>query len=449
VISRRNLLALLGVAGLTACSGDPAGEHADRSGDQTAQQLAAAQSLSRSEVSRAAPDQRSISSGVAAVTAFSADLYRRLATGSRHNLVCSPYSVAQALAMTVQGAAGATARQILQVLHAGTDPVPSAVAAALARGLGGLELTLAARSRQFPDSQGPSDRVELATANTLWGQQGLAWQRPFLDVLARDFGTGMRQVDYRKAADGARDLINAWVSRQTRERIRQVIPAGVLDAMTRLVLVNAVYLKAPWNAPFPAGATRPQPFTRADSGTVTVPMMSDLVADAGYVTGDGWAALDLPYLGGELAMAMILPDRGRFAEVEASLTPTLLGQVLGGFTRGAVRVGLPRWTTRTQVSLREVLSALGMTAAFDPSAADFTAITRQERLHVSAVLHEGFVTVDEHGTEAAAATAVAMRAMGMLAESHSFVANRPFLYVIHDVPTGTPLFIGRVLDPTA
>lgn len=281
MLNRRHLLTLFGLAGLAACA-DPSGGAGNAGLGAPAAHLPAAFAPAGSQLRRNGVDPRALPSAVTALSGLSTDLYRQLAISSRQNLVCSPFSVAQALAMLVQGAAGPTAAQILQVLHAGTDPRSGTTAvAAVARGLGSLDLAEQARNRQVTGPDGSPEHVHLATANAVWGQQGLPWRQPFLDALARDFGAAVRQVDYRTAVEPARAQINAWVSQQTRTRIPQLIPTGVLDASTRLVLANALYLKAPWAARFPTGNTEPQPFTRADGRTVTVPMMNQVTQGHG------------------------------------------------------------------------------------------------------------------------------------------------------------------------
>jgi serpin B len=195
--------------------------------------------LISADLGRAAERPGARAATVEAVSAFSADLFAAVAGSDSGNLVCSPYSVATALGMTVQGARGKTAAQILDVLH-------SPDAQTLADGLNAIDLALTSRSGEVPgpDRDRP-ERIELASANSLWGGRGMIWQQPFLDVLARDFGTGMRVVDYERA-EAARTSINAWVSQLTRTRIPNLIPAGVLNRDTRLTLVNALYFKAPW-----------------------------------------------------------------------------------------------------------------------------------------------------------------------------------------------------------
>jgi len=435
-MTRRALLALLGAAAVGTASGCGHGSDAG---------TVAGEDLVRADLPRAAAgDPAAVARAVTAVSGFSAQLYGRLAASAGPaNLVCSPYSVFVALAMTVQGARGVTAQEILSTLHTG-DP------AGLAAGVNTLDQALAQRAGTSKDVDGNDIVVELASVNSLWGQKDLAWQAPFLAVLAKDFGTGMRQVDYRSGPEPARSAINGWVSGQTHQRIPELIAQGLIDTLTRLVLVNAVYFKAPWTLPFAAPAGHTSPFTRLDGSTVPAELMRTAMP-AGYAKGPGWAAVDLRYGKGELAMAVVLPDRGRFAEIERAMDGAWLARLLAdvGYSPGGamVEVGLPRWTTRTRAELADPLRALGIRTAFT-DAADLGGITTAERLKVSAVVHEGFIAVDEKGTEAAAATAVMAVASGAALDPPTLIADRPFLYVIHDVPTGTPLFVGRVLDPT-
>lgn len=398
------------------------------------------------EAPRAAPDDAAIGVTVAGVSAFTADLYRALAGGASDldpsaNLVCSPYSVATALGMVALGARGTTASELLTTLHATGD------AARFAAGLGGIDLALARREVDYPRPDGSTERVALRAANSVWGHKDVTWQRPFLEGLAREFGAGMRVVDYTADTEGARRKINTWVSGKTAERIPELVPGGVLDPLTRLVLVNALYFKAGWQTPFEPDSAAPRPFTRLDGSTAQAPMMSTSM-NAGWAQGTDWVAADLPYADGGLAMLVVLPAAGRFAAVEKALDGAFLTAALATTQPTQVAVTLPRWRVRTQVSLRETLEGLGIRTAFS-DAADFSGMTTDERLQISAVIHEGWIAVDEAGTEAAAATAVAMRMTSAPAEPpRALVADRPFLYVIHDVATRTPLFVGRVTDPT-
>ncbi|ADP82623.1 serpin family protein [Pseudofrankia inefficax] len=390
--------------------------------------------------SRAAADGADLPGAAAAVSAFSAELYRRLSAAATGNLICSPYSAVMALAMARAGAVGRTATELDTVLHAptagGGDP--------LGPGLNALALTLDARAGARKDMHGAKATITLDVANALWGQDGEKWEAPFLTTLARHYGAGMRLVDYRADSAGAAKAINAWTSQQTKGRIPKIVDG--LDPSTRLVLANALYLRAPWNSPF--GDAQPAPFTRLDGSVVQAQLMSVDAYDAGYATGPDWQAVDVPYAGGELAMAVILPDQGRFEAVRAALDGTALRRLLTGLQVTGVQLDLPKWTTRTRVRLDDALVALGMPTAFGDSA-DFSGMTTTERLSIASVPQEAFVAVDEHGTEAAAATAVVMGVSAIVAPRRKLTVDRPYLYVIHDRPTGTPLFLGHVTDPTA
>ena len=417
------LSAVLASSGLAACSDRPRGP-APAAPDGLL--------LSGSGVARSPGSAGAVPDAVASVSGLAGGLYDALAA-EPGNLAFSPYSVAVALAMTLNGARGETAAEMRDVLHA--------------RDLGALNGGLAALSLHLEGLAGAT--ITIDTANALFGQRDTTWQQPFLDDLARYYGAGMRLVDYRIAAQAARDLINGWTARQTHDRITEIVPAGVLDALTRLVLVNAIYLKASWSEPFEREATRRRPFVTDTGRTVAADTMTAGLASARWGAGDGWEAVRLAYAGGELAMTIVLPEEGRLADVSASVATGGLTEILAATRRGGVLLSLPRWRFRTQTSLDEALRGLGMRVAFDERAADFRGMTRQEHLCVSTVLHEAFIAVDEDGTEAAAATAVVVRTVSAPVLEHEVVVDRPFLFVVHDVAHLTPLFVGRVTDPTA
>ena len=406
--------------------------------------VARAEELVHSTMPRRPADPATRPDAVRAVQDFGADLYRRLAAAPGNaarpgNLVCSPYSVLVALAMTRNGARGRTAEEMGRVLHA---PPPGR----LNSGLNGLQALLASRAGDRRKPDGSSGRVSLDVANSLWGQRGEGWLPPFLDALARDYGAGMRVVDYTRDSERARGEINRWTAGRTHGRIPRILPEGSIDQSTRLVLVNAVYFKAPWQQPFPAGDAPPGPFTRLDGSRVTVPMMSAVLHRASYAEGAGWAAVSLPYLGGQLAMAVVVPDQGRLAEVERGLDGPATGRLLASLAPVRVEVSMPKWTFRTDVELSDILAGLGMPTAFT-TAADFSGMTTQEQLLVSGVFHGAFIEVDEEGTEAAAATAVGTTAVSAPLAQRTLVVDRPFLFFVYDVETATPLFLGRVTDP--
>jgi len=403
--------------------------------------LLAASDLSR--VSALAP-RADILSASGAVDAFGADLYGVLAqTAGDGNLVFSPASIVTALAMTYAGAVGPTADEMAKTLHFGLQ------GDALHQAFNSLDSLLESRSWQGKDSEGKDQGVLVKTANSLWAQKDLPFERLFLDTLAADYGAGVRLVDYRTAAEDARETINEWVAGQTEDKIKDLIPQGALDELTRLVLVNAVYLDATWAYQFDKDMTTDGQFTTLVGSAVTTPMMRQSAGFA-YGMGEGWEAVELPYARDELSMLLIVPQQGRFAEIEGRLKNGLLDEVIGGLSNDAeVDLTMPKFKFRTQAGLADALKALGMEKAFDPEAADFSGMTKQEALYVSDVIHEAYIAVDEEGTEAAAATAVIMRATAAPLTMVQMKVDRPFLFALRDRDTGAILFLGRVTDPTA
>ncbi len=394
--------------------------------------------LARANLTRLATTPADATSAGAAVNAFGLDLYRALATGDPStNLVMSPASIALALAMARPGARGQTASEMDAVMHdLGSDAHAAWVA--------GLDQALNERSGTFNDAMGEPQQVTLREVNAAFAQRGLSLDQGYLDALATRFDAGLRLVDYRQAAEAARVLINGWVADQTEQRIRELLAEGTLDPQTRLVLVNAIYLKAAWQTAFQKEATTSAPFTRPDGSTVEVPMMH-AQDQYRYAAGDGWQAVELPYIGGQLAMLLVVPDD--LAAFTSTLDAATLDGIVTALSSIEVNLGLPRFSAETQVELSTVLSALGMPTAFSEQA-DFGGITSEEPLRISAVVHQANIDVDEAGTEAAAATAVVMEAMGMPIEPVTLTIDHPFLFALRDATTGTILFLGRVSDPS-
>jgi serpin B len=392
-------------------------------------------SLVASDVERGSADAPA--ADIAALTAggraFAAEAYSRMASASDGNLVFSPSSIRLALAMAYAGAGGETAAQMKQVLRFDLDD------ARLHAAMNALDQALAARNR---------NEVVLSIANALWGQQGLGFSPGFLDVLARDYGSGMRVVDYRSAAAQARKQINDWIAEETGDRISDLIPEGALSEFTRLVLTNAVYLDATWFSPFDANSTGDGSFTLLDGSQVTARMMFQ-EAGLSYAAGDGWQAVELPYVGDELAMLFVVPDSGLFSKVEGLMSDGLIDQVLAGLAPTTVRLTLPKFEFRGKTGLSDLLENMGMIDAFDLDKADFSGMTTEEALFISDAIHEAFISVDEAGTEAAAATAVVIGGdTAIPPQGIELELDRPFLFTLYDRATGEILFLGRVLNPT-
>lgn len=437
MLTRREVLSLVGLAtlataGLPACTDDSADNK-----DTASAGLA----LVASDVDRSAGLADAVPDTVASLHAFGGDVYGALPREG--NLALSPYSIAVALGMTLNGAVGTTADEMRKVLHVDDTARFNGGLNALTRTIEGLAGSV--------KGGGKDVEIALDSANALFGERTTPWSDPFLDVLAREYGAGMNTVDYVNAATRAQDLINGWVAERTHDKIPELIPPGVISAATRLVLVNALYLKAPWAVPFQDALTEKRPFHGYAGGAVEVDMMRTTLEGAAYsrggFPGGGWQAVRIPYAGNKLAMTVVLADNGRQQPaLEEAVAKGGLVDVLGSMQPTTVDLQLPKWTFRSPTMLNKVLKGLGMKAAFEN--ADFSAMTDNDMaLFIAAVVHEVFVAVDEKGTEAAAATAVVMDERAAPVAPVSVVVDRPFLFVIHDIEHGTPLFLGRVDDP--
>jgi serpin B len=371
---------------------------------------------------------------------FAFALFPQLSAGDE-NVFYSPYSISLALAMTYAGANGSTADGMAQALH---FLLPEG---RLHPAFNRLALELESRSKA--EGLDPKQAFQLSVANSIWAQMGAHFEQEFLDTLALNYAAGMRLVDYTNDAEAARREINDWVSESTHQKIKNIIPQGALDALTRLVLANAVYFKAAWVHPFEADATQPEPFYLLDGITVDAPMMHEQ-ASLRTMTGAGYRAVELPYAGWQLSMLVLLPDEGAFDSVEARLSSGVVDEALGALQPGQVILSLPKFKYEWSLSMTDGLKALGMRDAFDPQAADFSGMDGRRDLYITDILHKAYVAVDEAGTEAAAATAVIVSPTSIQpAPPIAFTVDRPFFFIIRDNPTGTILFLGRVMNPAA
>ncbi len=440
LLGRRSALQL-GIAALGACALTACGDDGPSPRGRTPAEVDGIELVS-SDVRRAAGDPSLVAPVVAGLDAFAGRLYGELAGAGGDNLVISPYSVLVALGMTLTGAAGTTADEMRTVLGVGD------LGQRWHKGVNALTATIEGLAGEHERADGSKAELQLSTADQVFGQRGVAWESDFLDLLAKEYGAGLRTVDFETAAERARTAINAWVEVQTHDRIVDLLAEGAVDASTRLVLVDAIHLKAAWENPFEKDLTATGPFHRADGSSVEAALMRLPELSTYLVRGDGWSSVSLPYAGRGLAMTVVLPDEGALDRVEEQVRS-------GGFAGflatadaqpTAVELTLPRWSFRTSAPLKEPLVELGMPTAF-ADGADFTPMTEEDLpLVVADVVHQGFVAVDEEGTEAAAATAVIM-AETAVPVTEPFVVDRPFLFVVHDVEHGTPLFVGRVTDP--
>jgi serpin B len=364
--------------------------------------------------------------------AFALDLFQQL-RAERGNLFFSPYSISTALAMTAGGARGATEQQLVAALHFSLDRQR------LHPAFADLQATLNKIQK--------SGHVKLSVANSLWPHNKHPFLADYLALTKRCYGVEITPMDYEHAADAAAATINKWVAEKTQNKINNIIPPGALDALTRLVLVNAIYFKGNWEQPFQKDATQSAPFMLAAGKSVSAPLMRQS-REFRYAAADGVQLLELPYAGDELSMLVLLPDKiDGLADLEKKLTAPKLGEWTRQLRKREVNIFLPKFKMTTRFELSRVLMALGMQDAFG-SAADFSGMDGQRDLYISAILHKAFVDVNEEGTEAAAATAVIARAMAIMEPPPTFRADHPFLFLIREKSTGSILFLGRVADPT-
>jgi serpin B len=391
-----------------------------------------------------------------ATNQLAVDLHRQLATG-KENLCVSPYSIESALAMTFAGADGETRSEMARVLHFPNDAsaVPASFAS-LQHSLEEMSVKTAELVKESKRFGGPSEPITLSIANRLFAQKGYDFREPFLALVKQNFGAAFELLDFVHDSSRATQHINKWVADQTRDRIRDLIPAGALYETTRLVLANALYLKAPWVDPFSEKATRPEPFHVHGSAPVDVPMMQKRDKHYGYAKREGYTAVSLPYAGYDLQFLVLLPDDvNGLRALESQLTSEMLAKCAKLETR-EIDLHLPKFKIEPPtIALAEKLEALGMKTAFNKPAgsANFDRMAPRkpsDYLYISQVFHKTFIAVDEKGTEAAAATAVAMMAGTALIQRPPPVEvkiDRPFIYAIQHVPTSVCLFLGRVTDP--
>lgn len=376
---------------------------------------------------------------------FAFELYQALKEGIE-NMMYSPYSISMAMAMTYAGARNNTETQIAGALLF-TLPKERFHST-----FNALDLTLNSRSQA--DTEGEGQHFILKGANSVWGQEGYPFLSEYLDVLAINYDAGMRIVDFQADPEAARIVINNWVLEQTENKIEDLLPEGSIDILTRLVLVNAIYFNASWARPFDEANTQDGEFFLTDGTTVTVPMMwmNERDGENGEAfraaDGQGYQAIELPYYSGALSMLIVVPDEGQFQVFEQTLAYSVIEEIVNNLSLVSLILTMPKFEYQSEFSLIGSLSQMGMSDAFDPERADFSGIDGgYGGLFIADIRHKTFISVDEEGTEAAAATGVVMGTVSVITPKE-IVINRPFIYLIRDVETGAILFIGRVLNPT-
>jgi len=366
---------------------------------------------------------------------FAFGLYQKLREEESGNLFYSPYSISLALAMTYAGARGETERQMSNALlfTLSQDKLHSAFNA--------LDLQLASRGEGSSGQDGKGFRLNIA--NAIWGQRGYNFLQNFLDKLAENYGAGMRIANFTEAPENSRVTINDWVAHQTEEKIKDLIPSGAIDNLTRLVLTNAIYFNAAWLHTFDERATAEGDFHLLTGNSIKVPMMRQTQL-FGYARSTGYQAVELLYDGSEISMVILLPDKGTFDPFEKSLNAELVSRISKDMRHNRIELTMPSFEFEAQFKLGAMLQKMGISDAFNPQLADFSGMDGTKNLSISDAFHKAFVLVNENGTEAAAATGVVI---GVTSLPPRVTVDRPFIFLIRDIATNTTLFVGRVIDP--
>ncbi|MBI5389913.1 serpin family protein [Candidatus Woesearchaeota archaeon] len=362
---------------------------------------------------------------------FSFDLYAQLDKSEQGNIFYSPYSIAAALAMTAEGANGKTADEIQSVFHFPEQSV-------LRPNFAAIYNNLNQRSSVY----------QLSTGNALWVQYDYPLLDEYTSTVEQYYGGKVANLDFKQATEQSRQTINAFIEQQTNNKIKGIIPQGYIDPMTRLVLTNAIYFKGTWAWEFDKSETRDQDFKITPTNVVKTPMMfmDPNKARFLYAATDDAQLLELPYKGDKLSMLIILPTENLDA-IESSLSAEKLNQYKSQMKATKLdAIYLPKFTFDTKYFMKGTLSALGMPTAFS-GAADFSGMSGKKDLQISEVIHQAFVSVDEEGTEAAAATAVVIRVSAAILPTNVFRADHPFIFIIQEKAKGNILFMGRVTDP--
>jgi serpin B len=385
-------------------------------------------------------DQGSIDLGVQRIVnannQFALELYCLTTDDSANddsNLFFSPYSISTALAMTYEGARGQTAAEIQSVFHFPED----------------AELRRNAISQIADEINKDDKEYKLSTANALWAQQDFAFNKGYLETVENYYGGLARNLDFKEDTEGSRLTINGWVEEQTNDKIKDLIPAGVLLPDTRLVLTNAIYFKGEWVKQFDKSATKDRDFKISRFNNVRVPMMrqSGHESTFNYAETEDLQILELPYSGDDISMLIILP-KDDLASIESSFTISQLFQWRESLKEQRVDIFIPRFKFETKTFMKKTLSEMGMPTAFS-NQADFTGMEEEPKtdLKIDNVIHQAFVDVNEEGTEAAAATAVVFGTTSMGPRIPMFMADHPFIFILQQKETGNILFMGRVSDP--
>lgn len=376
--------------------------------------------------------EEGLDSVVSANNQFALDLYSEF-KDEEGNIFFSPYSISTALAMTYEGARGQTAEEIQSVFHFPADDT----------------VRRPAFARVYNELNREDKEYQLHTANALWAEQTYQFLPEYLNTVEKYYGGKTTNLDFITKTEKSRKTINNWVENQTNNKIKDLIPKGAIDVMTRLVLTNAIYFKGEWVKQFDEEDTSEQDFRVSSDKTVKVPMMrlTGEEAEFNYAETENLQILEMPYSGEELSMLILLPKENDLGALEESLHTEKLDEWRKMIKEQRVNVYIPKFTFETKYTLNNYLKQMGMPTAFSDNA-DFSGMTGNRDLFIGFVIHQAFVEVNEEGTEAAAATAVGMALTAMPEPTPVFRADHPFIFMIQERETGNILFLGKVADPS-
>lgn len=383
-----------------------------------------------------ADDTEATESGISQVVdgnnQFAFELYSKLTGQSNENAFFSPYSISSAFSMTYEGARDSSAEEMRNVLH-----FPE---------YGVLRPNFAAI---YNDINRDNSNYELRTGNALWVQKDYPLLEEYASNVEKYYGGKAAELDFVEETEQSRLTINDFIEKQTNDKIKDLIPKGVLDPMTRLVLTNAIYFKGTWVWQFDKSDTLDRDFFITPENTVKTPTMymDNDKAKFNYADLGHLQILELPYKGDKISMLILLPN-STLEDVEPVLNDENLKEWKSEMIPTKMdAIYIPKFEFKTKYFMVDTLTSMGMESPFDPSQADFSGMDGTKNLYISDVIHQAFVKVDEEGTEAAAATAIAMRFTSAVQERNVFRADHPFIFLIQEKETGNVLFLGRIVDP--
>lgn len=377
-------------------------------------------------------DNLSVAEVTEANNKFALDFYGYLNEEQPGNIFFSPFSISVALAMTYEGARGQTAEEIKKVFHYPDD------INVLRQGYADIICLINRKDKNY----------ELSTANALWAHQDYYLLPDFIEAVEKYYGGKVTNLDFVHDSENSRLTINNWVEEQTRNKIKNLIPQGVINQLTRLVLTNAIYFKGNWKKQFPKSNTREDDFKITADKTIKVPMMSITGSRFNYTENQDLQLLELPYVDREMSMLILLP-KGDLSKAEPYLEVEKFEELKNKLQEAEVDVYLPRFKFETKYLMggeQGILGRMGMPTVFSRTSADLSGINGRQDLCLTEVIHQAFVEVNEEGTEAAAATGVIM-GVKMVLEKLVFRADHPFVFIIQHMDTGNILFLGRVIEP--